>query len=77
MFEAVRLGLCVEILEALGHAVEAEAVQQVEGGMGEHGGSPSMEVAGAAEIGVVDDRVGSASRGRRSSLLARMEAMLL
>jgi len=39
MFEAARLGLLFEILEALGHAVKAEAVQQIEGGMSEHGGS--------------------------------------
>ena len=34
MFEAARFGLGIEILEALGHAVQAEVVQQVEGGMG-------------------------------------------
>jgi hypothetical protein len=39
MFEASRFGVAFKILEALGHAVKAEAVQQIEGGMSEHGGS--------------------------------------
>src|SRR5580700_6270346 len=57
MFEASRFGLISEILEALGHAVEAEAVQEIEGGMSEHGKCPSMEVAGAAQVWMLDDGV--------------------
>ena len=38
VLEAARLGLGFEVLEAFGHAVKAEAWQQVEGGMGEHAG---------------------------------------
>ena len=38
VFEAARFGLGIEVLEAFGHTVETEAMQQVEGGMGEHAG---------------------------------------
>jgi hypothetical protein len=75
MFEASRFGLISEILEALGHAVEAEAVQEIEGGMSEHGKCPSMEVAGAAQVWMLDD--GVLERALRSRLLAMIEAMLL
>jgi hypothetical protein len=38
MFEAARFRLGIEVLEAFGHTVETEAMQQVEGGMGQHAG---------------------------------------
>jgi hypothetical protein len=40
VLEAARLGPVFELLEPLGHAVEAEGVQLVERGMGEHGDGP-------------------------------------
>ena len=36
MFEGARFGIGLELLEALGHAVQAERVQLVECGMSEH-----------------------------------------
>ena len=36
MLEAVGLGRVFERLEALGHAVQAELVQEIEGRVGEH-----------------------------------------
>jgi|SRR6476619_6470735 len=62
MFEASRFGLIFEILEALGHAVKAKAVQEIEGGMSEHWKCPSMEVAGAAQVWVLDDGVFGGAR---------------
>jgi hypothetical protein len=38
VFETARFGLAGEVLEALGHAVKAEAMQQIEGWMGQHAG---------------------------------------
>ena len=64
MLEGLGLGLGFEILEALGHAVKAEGGEQVEGGMGEHGGFSSVEVAGAAQVGVVDDGLRLGGGGR-------------
>ena len=37
MFEGVRLGSLFERLEALGHAVQAEVMQHIEGWVGQHG----------------------------------------
>ena len=50
VIETACLGLRHEIAEALGHAVKAERQQLVEGGVGEHGSSPSVEVAGTAQV---------------------------
>ena len=36
MIESASLGIAVELLEALGHAVEAERVQLIERWMGKH-----------------------------------------
>jgi len=36
MLEAACFGLCVELLEGYGHAVEAEFAQHVDGGIGQH-----------------------------------------
>jgi hypothetical protein len=38
MFEAARFGLGIEVLEAFGHAVETEILQQVKRGVGQHAG---------------------------------------
>ncbi|MGC0393673.1 hypothetical protein [Bradyrhizobium sp. USDA 241] len=38
MFEAACFGLGIKLLEAFGHAVETEILQQVERGMGQHAG---------------------------------------
>jgi hypothetical protein len=38
VLEAARFGLGIEVLEAFGHTVKTEAMQQVEGGMGQHAG---------------------------------------
>jgi hypothetical protein len=38
VFEATRFGLGIEVLEAFGHTVETEAMQQVKGRMGQHAG---------------------------------------
>ena len=54
--------LGLQLGEGLGHAVEPERAQLVEGRVGEHGVSPSVEVAGAADVGVGDRRP---VRGRR------------
>ena len=54
VFEGACLGVGIDLLVALGHAVQAECVEEVESRMGEHVGSPSMEVAGAADVGMVD-----------------------
>ena len=40
MFEVARLGRGFERLEALGHAVEAEGMQKIDGRVGQHGLSP-------------------------------------
>ena len=69
VIEAARLGLVFEVLEPLGEAVEAERVQLVERGMGEHGKSLSVVVAGAAQIGVVEER------GRAVVLAAALSAL--
>jgi hypothetical protein len=59
MIETARLGFVFEVLKPLGEAMEAERVQLVERGMGEHGKSLSVEVAGATQIGVVEERGGA------------------
>ena len=38
VFEATRFGLGIKVLEAFGHAVKTEAMQQIEGGMDQHAG---------------------------------------
>ena len=50
--------VCADLFVAFGHAVQAEGVEEVERRMGEHESSPSMEVAGAAQVGMVDHRRG-------------------
>lgn len=61
MLEGTRLGLVLQVLEPLGHTVEAEFGEQAEGGMGQHDRVPFNEVAGAAQVGV--DRHGLAGPG--------------
>ena len=56
MIEAARLGFVFEFLEPLGHAVKTERVQLFECRMSEHEDFLSMVVAGAAQIGVVEER---------------------
>jgi hypothetical protein len=55
MGKFVGLGVSLEIDECAGHALEAKFLELVEGGMVKHGVS-SMEVSGAADVGVVDRR---------------------
>jgi hypothetical protein len=56
VLEGACRGVGSDLLAALGHAVQAEGVEEVESRMGEHASSPSVEVAGAAEVGMVDHR---------------------
>ena len=56
MIEAARLGFVFEFLEPLGHAVKAESVQLFECRMSEHEDFLSMIIAGAAQIGVIEQR---------------------
>jgi len=57
MIEASGLRMIRKVLEPLGHAVQAEVMQLVEGGMAEHASVLSVEVAGAAEVAVEGDRL--------------------
>ena len=78
VIEGARLGVGVERLVALGHAVQAERVQEIEGRMGEHRwSSVSGSSAGRARWGGRSPARLSAGGGARSRLLARIEAMLL
>ena len=64
-----------EFLEPFGQAVKAKRVQMVERRMSEHEDILSMVVAGTAQIGVVEERGGTAVLARRvSRLRARREA---
>ena len=58
VIETAGFGLVFEFLEPLGQAVETERVELVERGMGEHGLFLSMVVAGAAQVGVLEQRGG-------------------
>ncbi len=65
VIEVARFGLVFEFLESLGHARETEGVQLFERGVREHADLLSMVVAGTAQIGVVEERGGTAVVGRR------------
>ena len=73
MFKAGRLGLVFQFLESFGQAVKAECVQMVERGMSEHEDILSMVIAGAAQIGVVEQRGRAAVLGRGAVGLAGEE----
>ena len=62
VFEAARLGLVLQFLEAFGQAVETERIQLVERGMSEHGDFLSVVVATTAHVGVVEERDGAGVR---------------
>src|SRR5260370_36785109 len=64
MIEAADFGFVFELLEPLGQAVKTEGVQLVECWMSEHGISSLMVVAGTAQIGVIEERGGTAVLGR-------------
>jgi hypothetical protein len=65
VFEGARVRIVIEFLEALGHAMQAERVQLIESGMGEHSSCPSVEVARTANIGMIEQRrlVAALARG--------------
>jgi hypothetical protein len=56
VFEGTRFGIVIELLEALGHAMQAERVQLVESRVSEHSSSPSVEVARTTNIGMIKQR---------------------
>jgi len=70
VIEAAHFGFVFEFLESLGHAGETEGVQLFDCGVSEHEDFLSMVVAGAAQIGVIEERRGTAVLGRRIVVLA-------
>ena len=64
------LGLALEALEALCQTMQAELMQNVEGRVSEHVGSPSVEVRAAAKVGVLEN-----GAGRRLGRLAAIEVV--
>src|SRR5438045_895091 len=68
MFEGAGLGIAIEFLEALGHAVQTERMQLFERGMGEHSSSPSVEVARTANVGMIEQHRFGAALGRRNTI---------
>ena len=70
VIEAARFGFVFQFLEPLGQAIKTEGVQLVERGVSEREDFLSMVIAGTAQIGVVEERRGTAVLGRRIVVLA-------